>query len=68
MTFERIPEGTLLGVYVERMYGPRSPFSLSRQPGLSVPSAQEWSIRKAYERSIEALIERIERDSMLPFR
>ena len=68
LTLEPIPEGTLLGVYVERIYGPRAASLFARQPGLSVPSPQEWSIRKAYERSVEALVERIERDSMLPFR
>ncbi len=68
LTLEPIPEGTRLGIYVERMYGRRSANIFARQPGLSVPTPQESSIRKAYERSVEALVERIERDSMLPFR
>lgn len=68
VTLEPVPEGTRLGIYVERMYGPRSASIFARQPGLSVPSRQEWAIRKAYERSVEALVERIERESMRPFR
>ncbi len=68
VTLTAVPEGTLLGIFVERMYGPRSASIFARQPGLSVPTPQEWAIRQAYERSVEALIERIERESLVPFR
>ncbi|CAN5831190.1 hypothetical protein BH11MYX4_BH11MYX4_42110 [soil metagenome] len=68
ITLTPIPEGTQLGVYAERMYGPRSASIFARQPGLTVPTPQELSIRGAYERSVDALVTRIERQSAIPYR
>jgi uncharacterized protein YndB with AHSA1/START domain len=64
ITLTPVAEGTTLGVFAERIYGGMP----ARAPGLAPPTSQEVAIRGAYERSIDALVTRIERDTALPYR
>ena len=64
-TLTAVAEGTRLDVYAELNYGAPA---FGRAPGLSAASPRELEIRGIYERSLDALVTRIERQSAIPYR
>ena len=68
VTLTSVAEGTRLGVYAELNYGTAVVELFVRSPGLGKPSPRELAIRGVYERSIDALVTRIERQSAIPYR
>ena len=68
ITLTPVAEGTQLGVFAELSYGPAAAGLFTRAPGLSEATSKEVTIRGVYERSIDALVTRIERQSAIPYR
>jgi uncharacterized protein YndB with AHSA1/START domain len=67
ITLTAVPVGTALGVFAE-LHDGMNVGLFTRAPGLSGVSPREAAIRGVYERSIDALVTRIERDSAIPYR
>lgn len=70
VTLEPANEGTLLGVYGEIVFGSRIAELFARPHGLFGAVADPWTdrVQKIYERSVEALVKRIEAMSERPYR
>ena len=68
VTLTTVAEGTRLGVFAELNYGGAAAGLFGRAPGLSEASPRELQIRGIYERSIDAPVTRIEKQSAIPYR
>jgi uncharacterized protein YndB with AHSA1/START domain len=62
------PEGTALGVYTEIVYGSALTEFFARPRGLLGASPEDPAVQGIYERSIDALVKRIEAMSAVPYR
>ena len=60
--------GTMLGVYAEIVYGSRVVEFFARPRGLLGSAQEEPAVQGLYERSVEALVKRIESLSNVPYR
>jgi uncharacterized protein YndB with AHSA1/START domain len=65
---EPIKEGTALGVYAEFVFGSAFTEFFARPRGLLGASPEEPAVQGIYERSVEALVKRIEALSAIPYR
>lgn len=63
-----VPEGTRLEIFVERTDQAERGRFFARAPGLRAETPAEHAIRDLYERSVDALVTRIERHSAAPYR
>lgn len=68
VTLTPVAEGTELGVFAELKSGSGLASALAPAPGLHEASAAEQAMRTIYERSFDALVTRIERQSAIPYR
>jgi uncharacterized protein YndB with AHSA1/START domain len=67
-TLARVPEGTALGVYGEIVTGNRLAELFARPYGLLGGPPGDESLHGIYDRSVEALVKRIESMSTVPYR
>lgn len=68
MALEPIAEGTLLKVSSEMLFGNKLVNLLTRRSGLFLGSSEPHPVDGIYERSVQALVKRIETISAAPFR
>lgn len=67
-TLDATPEGTRLGVYAEIMFKDKISGFLAHPGGIFEPSPAEVERQRMYERSVDALVKRIESLSVVPYR
>lgn len=68
MALEPVAEGTLLKVSSEMLFGNKLVNLLTRRSGLFLGSSEPHPVDGIYERSVQALVKRIETISAAPFR